>query len=126
HQRESGDAGGNNKGGRRTEKVPVPFFPPIRQNAWPMERKAFGWTGVQVPVIGQGTWRMGESRLRREQEIRAVALGIDLGLTHIDTAEMYGGGEAEEIIAAATRGRRRADLFIASKVLQQNASHRGT
>jgi len=88
--------------------------------------KRFGWTGVPVPVIGQGTWQMGNSRGAREREAAALRLGLDLGMTHIDTAEMYGRGVAEEIVAAAIRGRAREDLFLISKVLPQNASHRGT
>lgn len=91
-----------------------------------MERRAFGWTGVQVPVIGQGTWHMGELRREREGEIAALSLGLNLGLTHIDTAEMYGNGGAEEVVAATIRGRRRSDLFLVSKVLPRNASYRGT
>ncbi len=91
-----------------------------------MEHKAFGKTGVQVPIIGQGTWHMGESRRQREAETAALSLGLDLGLTHIDTAEMYGNGGAEEVVAAAIRRRRRTALFLASKVLPQHASHRGT
>jgi diketogulonate reductase-like aldo/keto reductase len=91
-----------------------------------MDRKPFGHIGVEVPVIGQGTWHMGESRRERAREIAALSLGLDLGLTHIDTAEMYGDGGAEEVVAAAIRGRRRADLFLVSKVLPRNASYRGT
>jgi diketogulonate reductase-like aldo/keto reductase len=91
-----------------------------------METKLFGWTGALVPVIGQGTWRMGESRRDRERELAALVLGLDLGLTHIDTAEMYGRGGAEEVIARAVRGRRRSDLFLASKVLPEHASYKGT
>ncbi len=91
-----------------------------------MEKKPFGWTDVPVPTIGQGTWRMGESRREREREVAALRLGIDLGLTHIDTAEMYGSGGAEEVVAAATRGRPRHEFFIVSKVLPQNGSYRGT
>jgi diketogulonate reductase-like aldo/keto reductase len=91
-----------------------------------MERRVFGGTGVQVPVIGQGTWHMGESRRERAREVAALSLGLDLGLSHIDTAEMYGNGGAEELIAAAIRGRRRADFFLVSKVLPRNASYRGT
>jgi diketogulonate reductase-like aldo/keto reductase len=92
----------------------------------PVERKVFGSTGVQVPVIGQGTWHMGESRRARTAEVAVLRLGLDLGLTHIDTAEMYGRGGAEEVIAEAIRGRRRADLFLVSKVLPEHASYRGT
>ncbi len=91
-----------------------------------MERKPFGHTGIDVAVIGQGTWHMGESRRERERERAALDLGIDLGLTHIDTAEMYGSGGAEEVVAAAIAGRRRSDLFLVSKVLPQHASYRGT
>jgi diketogulonate reductase-like aldo/keto reductase len=91
-----------------------------------MEQKTFGWTGVRVPVIGQGTWHMGESRRERAGEVAALSLGLDLGLIHIDTAEMYGDGSAEEVIAEAIRGRRRADLFLVSKVLPRNAGYRGT
>jgi diketogulonate reductase-like aldo/keto reductase len=91
-----------------------------------MEAKPFGWTGVDVPFAGQGTWRMGESRRAREREVAALRLGIDLGMTHLDTAEMYGRGGAEEIVAEAIADRRRDDLFLVSKVLPQNASRRGT
>jgi diketogulonate reductase-like aldo/keto reductase len=91
-----------------------------------MERKVFDRTGVQVPVIGQGTWHMGESRRARQREVAGLSLGLDLGLNHIDTAEMYGNGGAEEVVAAAIRGRRRADLFLVSKVLPRNATYRGT
>jgi diketogulonate reductase-like aldo/keto reductase len=91
-----------------------------------MDLRAFGRTGVVVPVVGQGTWHMGESPRERKREVAALSLGLDLGLTHIDTAEMYGNGGAEEVVADAIRGRRRADLFLVSKVLPQNASYRGT
>src|SRR3990172_9051267 len=59
-----------------------------------MISRPFGWTGVSVPVIGQGTWRMGEEKRARKDEIASLSLGIELGLTHIDTAEMYVDGEA--------------------------------
>jgi diketogulonate reductase-like aldo/keto reductase len=91
-----------------------------------MDTKAFGWTGVPVPVIGQGTWHMGESRRVRARETAALRLGLDLGLTHIDTAELYGSGSAEEIVADALHGCRRADVFLTSKVLPQNARYHGT
>jgi diketogulonate reductase-like aldo/keto reductase len=91
-----------------------------------METKEFGWTGIPVAAVGQGTWHMGESRRQRGREVEALRLGLDLGLTHVDTAEMYGSGAAEEIVAEAIRGRRRSDLFLVSKVLPQNASYAGT
>jgi len=82
-------------------------------------------SGVSVPRLGLGTWRMGESDRLRDQEIEALKLGIDLGMTLIDTAEMYGGGGAEEAVAAAVKGRRH-QVFIVSKVLPQNSSRIGT
>ena len=69
---------------------------------------------------------MGAVRGERAAEVAALRIGLDHGLTHIDTAEMYGDGGAEETVAAAIRDRRRADLFIVSKVLPENASYRGT
>lgn len=82
-------------------------------------------SGAQVPAIGQGTWRMGEQASEREREIDALRLGVDLGMTLIDTAEMYGEGGAEEVAGAAIAGRR-DDVFIVSKVYPHNASLRGT
>jgi diketogulonate reductase-like aldo/keto reductase len=87
--------------------------------------RPFGRTGVPVPVIGQGTWRMGEEAGRHRDEVAALRLGIDLGLTHIDTAEMYGDGGAERVVAEAISGRRDR-VFLVSKVLPSNASHAGT
>ena len=81
--------------------------------------------GEIVPRLGQGTWRMGEKPRSRDAEIAALRLGIDLGMTLIDTAEMYGDGEAERIVAEAIAGRR-DEVFIVSKVLPQNASRAGT
>jgi diketogulonate reductase-like aldo/keto reductase len=81
--------------------------------------------GENVPAYGQGTWHMGESRGCRADEVAALKLGIDLGITLIDTAEMYGSGVAEEIVAEAMPGRR-DELFIVSKVLPSNASQKGT
>ncbi|CAN0504079.1 unnamed protein product, partial [Ectocarpus sp. 12 AP-2014] len=62
--------------------------------------------GVNVPCIGQGTWHMGENAGQREAEVRALREGLDLGMTLIDTAEMYAEGGAEEIVGQAIRGRR--------------------
>jgi diketogulonate reductase-like aldo/keto reductase len=81
--------------------------------------------GEKVPAYGQGTWHMGESRGRLADEAAALKLGIELGITLIDTAEMYGNGVAEEIVAQAM-GNNRDRLFIVSKVLPYNASRQGT
>jgi len=80
--------------------------------------------GERVPALGQGTWRMGENRRRAAEEAAAVRLGIELGMTLIDTAEMYGSGGAEEMVAHAAEGVR-DDLFIVSKVYPHNASRAG-
>ncbi len=90
-----------------------------------MIRRPFGSTGVGVAVVGQGTWRMGERRGAERDEIAALRLGINLGLTHLDTAEMYGDGGAERVVGRAVAGRR-AEVFIATKVLPRNASYAGT
>jgi diketogulonate reductase-like aldo/keto reductase len=82
-------------------------------------------SGEAVPRLGQGTWRMGESRRLRDEEIAALKLGLGLGMTLIDTAEMYGDGEAERIVGEALAGRR-DEVFIVSKVLPENASRAGT
>jgi diketogulonate reductase-like aldo/keto reductase len=81
-------------------------------------------SGEKVPAFGQGTWHMGEDRRRAKEEAAAIRLGIELGLTLIDTAEMYGNGGAEEVVAEASRGLR-DKLFIVSKVLPYNASQKG-
>jgi len=81
--------------------------------------------GTSVPVLGQGTWGMGERPSRRAEESAALRAGVDLGLTLIDTAEMYGDGAAEELIAEAL-GDRRNDVFIVDKVLPSHATRRGT
>lgn len=81
-------------------------------------------SGKEVPVLGQGTWKMGEDSAKRLSEIAALRLGLDLGMTLIDTAEMYGQGESEELIAEAVGGRR-ADVFLVSKVYPHNATRQG-
>ena len=81
-------------------------------------------SGERVPALGQGTWHMGETRRRMEEEAAAVKLGIELGMTLIDTAEMYGNGGAEEMVASAAEGLR-DKLFIVSKVYPHNASRAG-
>jgi diketogulonate reductase-like aldo/keto reductase len=85
--------------------------------------RAFGWTGVLVPIIGQGTWAI--ERDREQDAIQALRVGLELGMTHIDTAEMYGDGRAEEVVGKAIAGRR-DQVFLASKVLPSNASYDGT
>jgi diketogulonate reductase-like aldo/keto reductase len=81
--------------------------------------------GIRVPVIGQGTWAMGDRKDARAAEVAALRLGLDLGMTLVDTAEMYADGRAEEIVAEAIAGRR-DEVFLVTKVLPQNASARGT
>jgi len=81
-------------------------------------------SGERVPALGQGTWHMGEDRRRAADEAAAVRLGIELGMTLIDTAEMYGSGGSEEMIARAIEGVR-DELFIVSKVYPHNASRSG-
>ncbi len=81
-------------------------------------------SGDKVPVLGLGTWRMGERKSERAAEVAAIRLGLDLGITLIDTAEMYGEGGAEEAIAEAIAGRRDS-LFLVSKVYPHNASRAG-
>lgn len=80
--------------------------------------------GVDVPVIGQGTWRMGEDASRRTQEVAALRQGIELGMTLIDTAEVYGEGGAEEVVGEAIAGLR-DKVFLVSKVYPHNASRKG-
>jgi len=86
-----------------------------------MERRRFGSTKREIAVIGQGTWYIENGAAA----IAALRRGFDLGMTHIDTAEMYGSGAAEEVVAEAIAGRR-DEIFLVSKVLPQNASRRGT
>jgi diketogulonate reductase-like aldo/keto reductase len=85
--------------------------------------RAFGATRRHVAAVGQGSWRIDESA--SDSAVAAMRRGLDLGLTHIDTAEMYGSGAAETIIAKAIAGRR-DEVFLVSKVLPNNASKRGT
>jgi diketogulonate reductase-like aldo/keto reductase len=87
----------------------------------PMKQKAFGTGNASTSVIGQGTWYL--DRGDRRRAIAALQRGLDLGMSHIDTAEMY--GEAEPVIAEAIAGRR-DEVFLVSKVLPSNASRRGT
>jgi len=77
--------------------------------------------GTAVPLLGQGTWRMGEDREHRRREVSALRTGMELGMTLIDTAEMYADGGAERVVGEAIRGRR-DDVFIVSKLYPQNAT----
>ena len=90
-----------------------------------MIKRNFGWTGVKVPVIGMGTWMIEGPQEVEIRAIEALRLGLDLGLTHIDTAEMYGNGRVEELVGEAIHDRRE-EVFVASKVLPSNASYKGT
>ena len=77
--------------------------------------------GERVSVLGQGTWRMGENKRARKDEVAAVRLGIELGMTLIDTAEMYGDGGAEKVVADAIEGQRDR-VFVVTKAYPHNAS----
>ncbi|WP_095200935.1 aldo/keto reductase [Mesorhizobium carmichaelinearum] len=81
-------------------------------------------SGEAIAVLSQGTWKMGEDSRLRADEVKALKLGLDLGITLIDTAEMYASGGAEEVVAEAIAGRR-AEVFVVSKVLPSNASRAG-
>ncbi|MFN2448609.1 MAG: aldo/keto reductase [Candidatus Baltobacteraceae bacterium] len=81
---------------------------------------------LQLPRIGQGTWNVPENGAHVQAAMRAMRLGIELGMTHIDTAEMYGNGRAEEIAGKAVAGIPRDRLFITTKVLPGNATYDGT
>jgi diketogulonate reductase-like aldo/keto reductase len=82
-------------------------------------------SGKEVPALGLGTWNMGETRSSAPQEVESIRKAIDLGMTLIDTAEMYADGRSEEVVGAAIAGRRQ-DVFLVSKVYPWNASERGT
>lgn len=81
--------------------------------------------GCVMPALGLGTWKMGEDRAHRKAEVAALQLGLDLGMTLIDTAELYASGGAEEVVGEAIRGRRDG-VFLVSKVHQTNATRDGT
>lgn len=88
-----------------------------------MERRQFGPTNREIAAIGQGTWNIDSDD--RAAAIAALRLGLDLGMNHIDTAELYGSGTVEEMVAEAIAGRR-DEVFLVSKVVPQNASRNGT
>jgi diketogulonate reductase-like aldo/keto reductase len=87
--------------------------PPIRVTKFP--------GGDTVPVLGQGTWRMGEDKSKQRTEVAALRLGIELGMTLIDTAEMYGNGGAERVVGEAIADRR-DEVFVVTKFYPQNAT----
>ena len=88
-----------------------------------METRPFGPTGRRLPVVGQGTWQMEDDD--RSMAVAALERGLDAGMTHVDTAELYGSGRVEEIVAEAISGRR-DEVYLVSKVLPQNATRGGT
>jgi diketogulonate reductase-like aldo/keto reductase len=88
-----------------------------------MAMRKFGHLAREVAAVGQGTWEI--ERSDRKQAVKALQRGFELGMTHFDTAEMYGAGESEEIVSEAIAGRR-DEVFLVSKVLPSNASRKGT
>ena len=88
-----------------------------------MRSRLFGSTGERVPVVGQGTWHL--ELEDRAKVVEALRHGLDLGMTHVDTAEMYGAGQVEEIVGEAIAARR-DEVFLVSKVLPSNATYDGT
>lgn len=88
-------------------------------------KKAHLSTGRDIPILGQGTWRMGENSSQKDAEIAALRLGLDIGMSLIDTAEMYGEGGAEEVVGEAIKNRRQ-EVYLVSKVYPHNASQKGT
>jgi len=88
--------------------------------------RAFGAGGAAVPVIGQGTWNVPLRGSARDQALQALRAGIELGMVHLDSAEMYGDGGAETFVGDAIAGLPRERLFLVSKVLPYNASYKGT
>ena len=82
-------------------------------------------SGKSIPILGQGTWRLGEDASKRQAEIDGLITGLDLGMTLIDTAEMYGDGGAEKIVGQAIKGRR-DEVYLVSKIYPHNATAKGT
>jgi len=91
-----------------------------------VDYRNFGAARIALPRIGQGTWEFPEHGARRNEAKAALRRGVELGMVHIDTAEMYGSGRVEELIAEALDGLRREQVFLASKVLPANASFKQT
>jgi diketogulonate reductase-like aldo/keto reductase len=88
-----------------------------------MRERELGWTQERVPIVGQGTWRMEEDD--PTEVVEALRRGLDLGMRHVDTAELYGGGEVERRVGEALRGRR-DQVFLTSKVSPSHATYAGT
>ena len=88
-----------------------------------MQTRQFGSSKTKVAIVGQGTWRLDEGD--RTRAVAALRRGLDAGMSHIDTAEMYGEGRVEELVAEAIADRR-GEVFLVSKVYPHNASRRGT
>jgi diketogulonate reductase-like aldo/keto reductase len=88
-----------------------------------MRTPPWGWTGTAVPVLGQGTWKMEDDD--PASALTALPAGLDAGMTHIDTAELYGSGSVEQLVGQAIAGRRR-EVFLVTKVHPSNASREGT
>lgn len=88
-----------------------------------VQKRPLGATGVDLPVVGMGTWDIHKEP--RERVIEALRVGLDLGMTHIDAAEMYGGGRVEEIVGEAIADRR-DEVFLATKIVPMHASRQGT
>ena len=94
-----------------------------------MIKLKFGWTNVDVSIIGQGTWMIensGDSNSKNLLAIKALQLALDLGMNHIDTAEMYGNGKAEELVGQAIEDEEERHIFSWSKVLPSDASYEST
>jgi len=90
-----------------------------------VKTRQLGRTEWRIPVIGQGTWQVPTRGREGEQALAALELGVELGLTHLDTAEMYGNGASEKLVGRLLEARRE-EVFVATKVLPSNASYRGT
>src|SRR3954466_9123193 len=107
----------------RARSIPVPASSSERRSDMSAQTlRQFGSSGRAVGVIGQGTWQL--ERSPRREAIATLRRGLDLGLNHIDTAEMYGDGESEALVGEALAGRR-DEAFVVSKVLPQNSTRRG-
>lgn len=91
-----------------------------------MRKKPFGPTDIELPVIGQGSWDIPESGAAVQEVKRTIRRGIELGMTHLDTAEMYGGGAVERILGEAITDIPRDTIFVTSKVLPGNAGYSAT